>query len=241
MNVSQTVRNTVDNMSEGRVFGYSELPGYGDAPTAVIKAVSRLVADKRLQRLAKGRFYVAKKGVLGARKPSDNELIRSVTYKDGRIRGYVTGPSLYNALGLTTQLPRTVTVAYNGPRLAKDFGTIKLKTVEARAPITEDNRVLLQYLDVLKNIKKIPDSDLDTSLRVMKRKIEKLSSSEQAQLASLAERYYGPQARALLGMLYTDLKLEIPDSLVLSLNPITVYKLGIDENKWPNARKWNIQ
>lgn len=48
-------------------------------------------------------------------------------YKDGRLRGYITGLSLFNQLGLTTQVPRTVTLAINGGRQEKEFGTIKTK------------------------------------------------------------------------------------------------------------------
>ncbi|PCI45027.1 MAG: hypothetical protein COB51_09410 [Moraxellaceae bacterium] len=88
-----------------------------------------MVSDKRLERLSKRKFYVPKKGLLGKRKPSDNELIRAVLYENGRLRGCVTGAALYNRPGLTTQVPRTVTVAFNGGRQERAFGTIRIKTV----------------------------------------------------------------------------------------------------------------
>ena len=144
-----------------------------------------------------------KKGFLGPRKPSDTELIRSVLYKNGRLCAYVTGPSLYNKLGLTTQVPHTITVAYNGGRQEKKFGTIRIKTVVTRIPIEEKDVKLLQYLDVLKDIKKIPDSDVNLSLKIMRRYVAELLKSKQRRLLELAQNYYSPQSRALLGLLFS--------------------------------------
>ena len=111
-----------------------------------------MVSDKRLERFSKGKFYMPKKGLLGFRKPSDSELIRSMLYKNGCLRGYVTGLSLYNQLGLTAQMPRTITVAYNSGRQEKEFGTIRIKTVVTRVLIQEKDVKRLQYLNVFRNI-----------------------------------------------------------------------------------------
>ncbi len=241
MSIAQAIENSVKSMPSGQIFGYQELPSYAKSPGAVIKAISRLVADKRLERFSKGKFYVPKKGMLGARKPSDSELIRSMLYKDGRLRGYVTGLSLYNQLGLTTQVPRTITVAYNGGRQKKEYGTIRIKTVVTRVPIKEKDVKLLQYLDALKDIKKILDSDVNLSLKIIRGYISKLSDRERSRLVELALNYYNPQVRALVGLLFTDLKLSVPSSLAHSLNPTTTYKLKLDRSMWPMAKEWNIQ
>jgi len=241
MNIAQSVKDTVLNMPAGQVFGYRELPSYGQSPIPVIKAMSRLVADKTIEKLSKGKFYIPKKGLLGARKPSDSELIRSTLYKNGRLRGYVTGLSLYNRLGLTTQIPKTVTIAINGGRQEIQFGTINVKTVASRIPIEEKSVKLLQYLDALKDIKNIPDTDINLSLKIIKRLITELPYNEQAQLIALAENYYAPQVRALVGLLYSTACLELPSSLYNSLNPTTVYKLQLDQKQWPIAKEWNIR
>jgi len=199
------------------------------------------VAEERLTRMSKGKFYVPKKGRFGARKPSDNEIIREALYKDGQLRGYITGLALYNQLGLTTQVPKTITVASNGARQEKAFGTINIKTITARMPIKEKNVPLLQYLDVLKDIKKIMDSDVNLSLMMMCDYIAKLSDSQQEKLVKLALDYYSPQVRALVGLIYSKLGLSLPVSLAASLNPTTVYKIGLDKTLWPNTKDWNIR
>ncbi len=241
MSIAQTIQNTVKAMPAGQIFGYLELPSYAKSPDAVIKAVSRMVFDKRLERFSKGKFYVPKKGLLGFRKPSDSELIRSMLYKNGRLRGYVTGLLLYNQLGLTTQMPRTITVSYNGGRQEKEFGTIRIKTVVTRIPILEKDVKLLQYLDALKDIKKIMDSDINLSLKIMRKYISELSEREQGRLLKLAKNYYSPQVRALAGLLFTSLELSVPSSLASSLNPTTIYKLKLDPLEWPMAKEWNIR
>lgn len=241
MTVAQTVQDSVNNMPAGRIFGYQALPGYAKSPGAVIKAVGRLVENKKLARISKGRFYVPESGLLGERRPSDSELIRSVLYKDGRLRGYVTGTALYHQLGLTTQVPRTIRVAVNGGYQIKDLGRIRIKTVATRIPVKKEDVRLLQYLDVLKDIKKIPDSEIDLCLKIMRGYISKLSAREKYRLATLALDYYSPQARALTGLLLTSLGWSATAKLALSLNPTTLYKLNLDVNQWPLAGEWNIR
>ena len=241
MSVAQSVQNSIEFIPVGVVFGYKDLPEYRESAAAVVKAISRLVQSKKLERLSKGKFYVPKVGLLGTRKPSDSELIWSETFDGGRRFGYVTGLSLYNQLGLTTQVPKTVTIAVNGGWQKKDFGTIRVKRVTTRAPIEEGTVKLLQYLDVLKGIKLILDADINLSLRIMRRKLSELSEGEKVALIDLAVKYYSPQVRALLGLLTDSLTAVDLVELKLSLNPTTVYKLNLDEKEWPAAREWNIR
>jgi hypothetical protein len=240
MSIAKTVQICIESMPAGTIFSYQELPLYAKSPGAVIKAVSRLVEDKRLERFSKGKYYVPKTGLLGQYTPSDSELLRSILYKGGRLRGYVTGLSLFNQLGLTTQVPRTITLAINGGRQKKEFGTIKVKTLITRVPIEEKDVPLLQYLDVLKEIKSIPDSDINLSLKKLQKKIFELSTKEQERLVFLAEHYYGPQTRALIGLLFSSLNLFISEGLIRSLNPITRYKLNLNQQDWPMVGEWNI-
>ncbi len=241
MSVAQSIHNSIQAIPAGRLFSYQELPEYSESPTAVIKAINRMVDSDMLKRLSKGLFYLPQKGLLGLRKPSDNEIIRSVLYKNGELQGYITGLSLYNKLGLTTQIPKTVTIASKGARQEKDFGTIRLKIISARAPIEENNVMLLQYLDVLKDIKNIPDCSVEQALSIIAGTIAKLTINKKKQLIDLAIEYYGPQVRALLGLILSNLGGVNTQPLMCSLNPTTVYQLNLNNTEWPEASKWNIQ
>lgn len=241
MSIAQTVDRYITKVPAGQIFGYQSVPNYVQSPSAVIKAVSRLVENNRLERLSKGKFYVPQKGVLGAMKPSDSALIKSTLYKGNKLQGYVTGAALYNQLGLTTQMPSTIMIAMNGGTQTKDFGTIRIKIVIARVPIQKKNVMVLQYLDVLKDIKKISDSDINLSLKIMREKIRKLTDTEQKLLVSIAADFYSPQVKALTGLMLMNLTGRIVKSLAKTLNPTTVFKLGLDSTEWPEAKAWSIK
>ncbi len=241
MSIAQSVRNSIESIPAGKIFDYQVFPDYVRSPSAVIKAVNRLVTEQKLTRFSKGKFYVPEEGLFGPLKPSDGELVRSMLYKDGRLRGYVTEALLYNQLGLSTQLPRKFTLAFNGGRQDKEFGTIGIKTVVTRIPIKEKDVKLLQYLDALKDIKKILGSEVNQSLRIMRSKITELTDRERKRLVALAVEYYNPQTRALLCLLFSSLGLSVPESLAQSLNPTTTYKIGLDLEKWPTARRWKVR
>ena len=241
MTIAQTIQKAVAAMPAGQVFGYEALPSYSSAPAAVTKAVSRLVQDNKLKRFSKGKFYVPKQGLLGERKLSDSELVRSVLFKSGKLRGYVTGYALFNRLGLTTQMPSTIRVAVNGGRQDKDFGNLKIQVCVARAPVEASNARLLGYLDVLKDIKSIPDTNVSKSLVRMQALLEDLNKVEKRSAVSLALTYYPPQVRALLGLLMNNGEEVSIQELKQSLNPTTLYKIGVDHALWPAAKNWNIR
>lgn len=240
MSISQAVRCWISTTSPGQVFGYRDLPDYIDAPLAVAQAMSRMVSVGRIMRLSKGKFYVPQEGILGPRKPSDSALIRSVLYDGRRLQGYVTGQALFNRLGLSTQVPRTITVAVEGGRREKDFGTIRIKTVPSRFPIREAEIPLFECLDVLRGIKSIPDANTNQVLRTMQEKVFSLSGAARAKLVRLASRYDTPQVRALLGLIL-DAGGQDAETLRKTLNPTTIYKLAIDKEAWPLAKEWNIR
>ncbi len=242
MSIAQAVRKRIDAAPDGRVFGYRDFPEYARSPGAVIKAVGRLAADGRLKRLSKGRFYLPEQGWSGPlRWPSYDEVLRSFLYKNGRLRGYVTGFALYNRLGLTTQVPVTLVLAINGGRGRKRFGPARFILVKARAPVRERDVKLLQYLDVFRKINRIEASDINVSLLIMSDRIAELSGRERARLVKLAIDHYNPRARAVAGMVFSILNLPEAKTLSRSLNPATFYKVGLDKEKWPLARDWNIR
>ena len=240
MSISQAVQSRIDTLPPGQVFGYRDLPDYTEAPLAVAQTMSRMVSAGRVKRLSKGKFYVPSKGIMGSRKPSDSALLRSVLYDGERLRGYVTGLALFNRLGLSTQIPRTVTVAIEGGRGGKDYGTIRIKTVPSRFPLREADIPLFEYLDVLREIKSIPDTDFNQVLLTMKGRIFSLSDTERTRLVELASEYDTPQVRALLGLILDSGAQDVA-ALKKTLNPTTVYKLPVDKDAWPLAKDWNIR
>ena len=62
-----------------------------------------MVQSGEISKLAKGRFYKPRKTQFGELKPSAYQIAKDYIERDGKLIGYITGYSAYNALGLTTQ------------------------------------------------------------------------------------------------------------------------------------------
>ena len=241
MSIAAAVNRTIDQIPPGRIFGYEVFPEYQEAPEAVVRAVGRRVDRQELKRLEKGRFYTPRHGILGEVPVGDSELVRDALYSKGKRCGYITGPALYNRWGLTTQIPKTISVAANRPAQTKDFGTIRVKIVPRRAPITDSTVPLLEILDVFRDAKKVPDAGVDNVLNELAKRLKELAPAKLRKLQQLALNYYNAGARALLGALLTRNKQDISPALRASINPTTTFRLGLDPEEWPEARAWNIR
>jgi len=239
MSIQAEVAQYIDNVGPGKVFGYDDMPAYRQSPNAVVKAVSRLIKSNKIKRLSKGNFYRPKLGLLGEVRPSSSEVLKSVLFRGSQRVGYVTGPSLYNRLGLTTQIPKTVTIAINGARQAKDLKAVQIKLKVAKAPITENIIPQLELLDALNDIKKVADTRPDSVLHAIDSKASKLSDTEFEKMVQLALQYYPASVRALLGLICDGLqRSSYASQLQLSLNPLSTYKIGLQS---AFAKKWNIR
>lgn len=154
--------------------------------------------------------------------------------------GYITAIALFNRLGITTQVPSVITVAVGKERWSKKvFNNLTIKIVPAYAEVMDENIPYFEILDVIVNIKKIPDSLPDNVIKSLKYLLKKLDNTQLKQLTTLSLNY-PPSTKALLGMLLD--KFGIVDytcELKASLNPLSTYKLGLDES--PYTKKWNLR
>ena len=241
MSIASAVNQTIDRAPTGRIFGYEAFRQYRDAPGAVVRAVNRSIENRRLNRVAKGRFYKPRSGALGDVPVSDEERLRDALYRNGRRTGYITGPALYNRLGLTTQMPKTIAIAVNGATQIKDFGTIRVKLLSRRAPISDSAVPLLETLDILRDARKVPDANVGRTIQAVTERLTEFTPAQRRRLQRLALDYYNAGTRALLGMLLTRCQQEVLPALKTSLNPTTRFNLGIDPDDWPESQAWNIR
>lgn len=113
--------------------------------------------------------------------------------------------------------------------------------VKQKNTITKDSVYLLQLLDAIRFVNKIPDTTVIASCQRLQALLSKLDIQQQQTMVRLS-RKYSPSTRALLGALleYIEINFSL-DDLHKSLNPITVYKLAIVASVLSTAPKWNIQ
>ncbi len=241
MKTSDYIRNTIGRFPKGYIFTYIDFIYKVKNKEALIKALNRLAASGRIVKLAKGKYYKPDQSPFGELPPDQYQVVKDLLERDGKVVGYLTGLSIYNNLGLTTQVGSVIQIGKQDVRSSFKRGRYNISFVKQKNQITKDNIPLLQLLDVLRFIKKIPDSDIKSSGKTSFNLISKLSEKEMESLVRLALKYQ-PSARALLGAILTDLgNAKLAEKLKKSLNPITTYNIPGISSVCLNAKDWNFK
>ena len=101
-------------------------------------------------RYRKGIYYRAVKTPFGFSKIAYNKLINDLYLCDiDQVYGYISGPTLANKIGLTTQMAKEEYIVTNNNRVVSDIDNIKL--IKPPVNVTRDNYKILQVLDLLLN------------------------------------------------------------------------------------------
>lgn len=240
MKITDYISFTIDRFPKGYVFTYTDFPAEVNRKEAVIKALNRMVATGRIAKLSKGKYYKPETTPFGIIQPNQSQVVKDLLEENGKTIGYLTGYSIYNSLGLTTQLSNVIQIGKNVVRPAFKRGQYTISFIKQNNIITQENIPLLQILDTIRYIKKIPDTTISKSGKRLSAILKNLSDTEKSSLVRLALKY-PPSARALLGtLLYTIQADAVSQPLYNSLNPITKYKLPGLKIAFPEADKWNF-
>lgn len=241
MNLAEKIRQQITSISDESTFGYAELGIDKTQYQTAAKVLERLQKQGVIKKISKGVFYKPRKTAFGEVKPSESELLRPYLFAKGKRIAYITGYALYNQLGLTTQMAFRYKIASRGKRISINRGTIKATPVKSYAEVTDENYELLGFLDAMKDLKKIPDTDTKTSIAVLSGKIKNLNNKQADEMITYA-MLYPPRVRALLGAILEQLnKRKNIKILKESLNPLSQFKLGVKDKFLPTAAAWNIK
>lgn len=203
--------------------------------------LSRMEEKGVIVKVGKGRYYKPKQTMFGSLQPRQEDLVKDLLIKDGKIIGYLTGYAIWNRMGLTTQISSIIEIGSNIHRNKTKRGTYTIRFVLQPNIISHTNIPLLQILDAIKQIKTIPDTQIESSVIRLSLIINDLAEKEISMLATLALRYT-PQTRALLGaILEMYNRKDAANKLKRTLNPATTYKIGISDRNLPNKKNWNIK
>jgi len=120
------------------------------------KTIRTLVDEKKIKRYSTGIYYIPRKTLFGDSILSANKVIeKKYLSNDDDVYGYVTGVSLLNSLGLTTQVPNSISIVTNkessrGRRIT--VGKQDLYLIKSPTKITKYNYAVLQLLEAIKLI-----------------------------------------------------------------------------------------
>ena len=241
MKLTEIIALRLDRLPRGYVFSYRDLSQGVDQQEALIKALNRMAASGRIAKLSKGRFYKPEQSPFGELPPPPQQIVKDLLEKRGKAVGYLTGFSVYPQLGLTTQVSNTIQIGKNETRPAFKRGRYTVSFIKQKNNITKENIPLLQLLDSLRYVKKIPDTSVADACQRLVALIADCSSDEQGILVRLALKY-PPSTRAMLGAMLEQIHSATPNlgRLKRSLNPITRYKIPGASMILSGAENWNI-
>jgi len=242
MNVTQTVNQQIDRMKPGKLFAYQDISTYAEHSDAVVKAISRNSKKLGLVKIKKGLFYKSEIGRFGPMAPKDNDVINYFTSRNNRTVGYVTGPALYYRWGLTTQIPAEVNIATSTDKREKaNLSGFRIVTTPSRfKKVTKKNIQVLQFLDVLKNIDRIPDAKTEDVASKLAERLKKFPSDRITEMEKIAVEAYTERTKALLGSFLETYFDHFSKKLHQSLNPTSKYYFP-DSHKWKNSTShWHL-
>jgi len=240
MTKTKQIKNLIEEFEYGQLFTYKNLFIPSTELATVSKILSRLVNSTYIERFEKGVFYKPKKTKFGQLKPSESQIIKMIVKDKLNSAGYLTGLSIYNKLGLTTQVTNQVTIATPVQRKPLEVSSISIVYRKGIAPASEIDIELLQLLDAIKDFKSLPDRNDALFISIVSNTILKYERETLERFIKLSQEY-PPRTRALLGAILELINLkDMTATLKASLNSLTTYKLGINEAILPNKNNWKI-
>lgn len=240
MKITEYIRNKINRLPKGYIFTYEDFDVNVEKKEAVIKGLNRMVGSGKISKLAKGKYFKPEKTPFGMLQPNQEQIVKDLLNEDGKTVGYLTGYSIYNKLRLTTQVSNVIQIGKNQtrPKLKRERYTISF--VRQKNTITKKNIPLLQLLDSIKYIKKIPDTNVKTSCLRFLEILKGFNLDDKKELIRLSLKY-PPSTRALLGaLLYEIQEKSITLTLKESLNPITKYEISNANKVLTESSAWNI-
>jgi len=241
MTLASQIQSKIKKLPEGKTFGYADLDIAKEDFQTAAKALERLQAKGIIKKLSKGVFYKPEQTVFGELQPDYSEQLRPYLFENGKRIAYETGYSLYNRMGLTTQMAFRIKIASRSKRISINRGSLKADAVKSYAEVTDTNYEVLGFLDAIKDIKRIPDCSVSQAVKILSGKINKLSEKQISDLVKYA-LLYPTRVRALVGAMLENLNIQAnTEKLKQSLNPLTKVKLGLKETELPTIKNWNIE
>lgn len=231
------IRKEIDSMKSGAVITAGLFPNSWPRNT-VNRVLARLNQDGLIKRLKRGVYTKTKKTRFGDVTASALEVIANeIKHDDNKCFG---GVFLFNNLGLTTQVPKVIEILNNKSSYVQDIKRIKVRYVRIRPKIGLDTKPYIIFLEVLKNIKAIPDSYSDDTYKWVTTKLDSFEIKELRKLSKISFDY-PPRVRALLGCLLYSKSRNLATKIMSTLNSNTSYEVGSIVKYLNNSTEWRLK
>lgn len=241
MIASHFIEDKILSIEPAKVFTIEDLEFPREWWENVRVKLGRMVKSGLIEKIGRGKYYKPKESVFGNIGPNQSEIVKDLMFDNGILSGYITGYTVWNQMGLTSQISNIITIGTSRRRDSLKRGNYQVRFIVQPNKITKDSIPFLQILDSFKLIKQIPDTNVSKSISTLKNLIKDWDEISLAKLVKLSKKY-PPRVRALLGAVLESADIfDYTDDLKNSLNPSTVYAISLDEFSDINLKKWNIK
>lgn len=121
-----------------------------------IKAIlNRLTKENIIKTAYKGIYYIPKTNIFGEMPLAIRKIVqyKYLVDKFGNVKGYITGATLFNKVGLTTQVPNIMDITTNEcknyNKYTNDYFNTTIRMPKIK--ITNENYKYLQLFDLIEN------------------------------------------------------------------------------------------
>lgn len=152
----------LQNYGVGEPILAAEIDIAGMSKTNIRQSLKSLTDDGKLRRYDTGVYYFPASSRLKGQSLLSTEKVIERKYLGSplNIFGYYSGYTFANMLGVSTQVPSTREVTSNNASAVRrevELGGRKLILRKARTKVTSNNAVILQFLDLLKDLERCSD------------------------------------------------------------------------------------
>ena len=190
MDVAKKVRNEIKKYDYCEPIFVNEIIVAPNRTNARNIAFHRLEKDGIIQKYRKGIYYKEKRtrfGVIGIDKSKIAE--KKYILSNNKLIGYITGPTLWNYYGVSTQIANKKWIVTNAVKRNADDSNLNIKLIKPKIKVTDENYKLLQILDMIDQRKLIQDIDITKYKNVLRKQINNMSHNEINNILELSKYY----------------------------------------------------
>lgn len=203
-------------------FGYLDYPKSKSSNVAVILHDLKLAGE--LESLGKGVFYRPEVSQYGLGKlPVYQEAL--FEYVQKKYNAHIAGPYIYSRINITEQVAVVITLATPVPERPISFGMYNFVFEKCDIGYVEEDKLLVAYLDALKNVERIPGCTPYKAFARIKRGISNLDASEKDRLCTYALSYPSRVKVSLAAALEAEEDASRKERLLSEVHPSTIISM----------------
>ncbi|MCK5294270.1 MAG: hypothetical protein KAJ49_06425 [Arcobacteraceae bacterium] len=198
---SQIIKKVIEQET-GSIFTTSDIKVKEASKSLVSRTLKYLIEENTIERLSYGKFFIPKKTKYGNLKPKDTKIIERVIndiYKKTKTKPYFASNTIYQKLGLSTQISSEIFMMCNIPQnTTYKIKDLTINLYKFKGEWKAEHIKYLQFLYALQTIKRIPDTTIDDAYITLYNYFKKFTVKDISNTICNLE-YFNARTIALVG------------------------------------------